>query len=345
MPPSSRYSRASSRSPTRSNSFTSTSTGEKRSQVVKRLAITGKAQRKADGDLDGAALRMYLRMTIPANSVAPGGSIPLFPEENIKILDTVIQPLDSSFAPYNFTGEKTQVLLKAMRILNLPPRLPESYLSLFGGSPTASPPPTNLNAGKYERKYYGEILVNDYQISYILPKEFPPRVYETENFTKRSANEMHFMAVVDLWVPYVSMPPHSPYLLSIPVPRCLSNQIRLRIFPPKSSKMSSSLASLSSQEGDTTSWDLTADPPVTRTTKRPGRNNSFNNFADDESSDSSVTTADGYGVQGSFPSTDRIRIRWATPRKAEDVPETSDAPQSRHQGRQKRLDVFCAPEG
>ena len=53
--------------------------------------------------------------------------------------------------------------------------------------------------------------------------------------------------------------------------------------------------------------------------------NSYQNFADDDTSDSSTAGfADGYGIQGSFPSTDRVRVRWAAPMRASEVPETSD---------------------
>ena len=58
-------------------------------------------------------------------------------------------------------------------------------------------------------------------------------------------------------------------------------------------------------------------------TKRSRSRNSH--FADDESSDSSSSGyGDGYIIQGSFPSTDCIRVRWATPMKNKDIKETSD---------------------
>ncbi len=40
------------------------------------------------------------------------------------------------------------------------------------------------------------------------------------------------------------------------------------------------------------------------------RANSYNNFADDESSDSSASgLLEGIGIQGTFPSAERIRVR------------------------------------
>ncbi len=83
------------------------------------------------------------------------------------------------------------------------------------------------------------------------------------------------------------------------------------------SNTATSFASLSSIEEDNSSWDLTCDPHVTRnTTTRPSRTHSHTHFADDESSDTSVTgISEGCAVQGTFPSAEHIRIRWAKPIK------------------------------
>ena len=84
---------------------------------------------------------------------------------------------------------------------------------------------------------------------------------------------------------------------------------------------------MSSADEDGGAWELTSDPHVTRSqSARLSRSHSYNNFADDESSDASTTAgfSEGYGVQGTFPSTDRIRVRWASPAKTIRVPETAD---------------------
>jgi hypothetical protein len=103
----------------------------------------------------------------------------------------------------------------------------------------------------------------------------------------------------------------------------LHNNIKLRIFPPTNA--SASFASLSSIDDEGGSWDLTSDPHVTRgSSTRPSRSNSYTHFADDESSDSSTTGfSPGCGIQGTFPSAERIRIRWAKPMKTVDIPEGS----------------------
>ncbi|KAI0086434.1 hypothetical protein BDY19DRAFT_908395 [Irpex rosettiformis] len=322
MPASTRYSRTA--SPTRSTS-TSGATAFNQQQlpnVVKKLAIEGKAEKGSDGRGDGASLKMYLKIALPLNSVVPGSTIPLFKEENLKILDSQVHPLDNNSAPFNFATTTNPLLRKAGRALNLPARSKDSYMSLFGSAASSS-----STAAPLEDRYTGHILVTGYHVSYVLPKELPSRAVVSGSIGRRATSpEIHFMAAIDMWVPFLTRPPHSPYLLSLPVPRCLSNHIRLRIFAPNSPSVSASLASLSSVEGDATSWDLTSDPHVTRSaSKRLTRSHSYQNFADEDTSDDSTTGfSDGYGIQGSFPSTDRMRVRWAAPLKSSDVPETSD---------------------
>ena len=113
----------------------------------------------------------------------------------------------------------------------------------------------------------------------------------------------------------------SPFQLSIPTPRCLHNHIKLRIFPPAATNTSASLASLSSLEDESSSWDLTSDPHVTRSASNRSRANTYNSFADDESSEGSTTgVSDGCAIQGTFPSAERIRVRWAKPMKTLNIP-------------------------
>lgn len=75
------------------------------------------------------------------------------------------------------------------------------------------------------------------------------------------------------------------------------------------------MASLSSADEDPGAWELASEPHVTRTTSRSA---SSADMADDESSDSSAYTdgpSGGILVQGTFPSTERLRVRWAQPTK------------------------------
>ncbi|KAH8099576.1 hypothetical protein BXZ70DRAFT_973965, partial [Cristinia sonorae] len=312
--------------------FSSATTGQQKLNIVTRVAIEGKARKGADGKAEGASIKMFLKLSIPAD-VAPGSTIPLFPEENVKILDANVHPLDSSSAPYNFSSATSTLLHRGARALNLPARSRVLYTSLFGSVSSSSS--SSSNPPPIEERYVGHILVSGYNVSYVLPKEFPPRGEEMQSRSSgrrmSTAASMQFMAAINMWIPFLSKPPHCPYLLSIPTPRCLHNHIKLRIFPPISqSSISASLASLSSAEEDYGSWDLTSEPHVTRTTtpsrhSRSHSQQSYTHFADDESSDSSTAGfADGCGIQGTFQSAERIRIRWAKPMRPQDIPETSD---------------------
>ncbi|KAF5380805.1 hypothetical protein D9615_004119 [Tricholomella constricta] len=334
-----------------SYSPTVTSSGQQQKlNVVTRVAIEGKAKQ----DRDGASIRMYLKISLPLDSVQLGTTIPLFAEENVKILTSQVHPLDNHSVPFNFSSTLSPLLHNAARALHLPARSTETFNSAYSlSSPTSAssastsrtPKSTNgsslggsENIATIDSQYTGHILVSGYHISYVLPRAFPTRPKgvsesESEGFSGSSykhrrpsigeRGSAQFMAAIDMWIPYVSRPPRSPYLLSIPVPRCLHNNIKLRIFPPTIA--SASFASLSSIEEDGTSWDLTSDPHVTRTT-RSSRSHSYTHFSDGESSDSSTAGfSDGCGIQGTFPSAERIRVRWAKPLKNFDVPGgTSD---------------------
>ncbi|KXN92194.1 hypothetical protein AN958_08647 [Leucoagaricus sp. SymC.cos] len=309
-----------------------------RLNVITRIAIEGKAKQGEEG----ASIKMYMKLAVPIDSITPGSTIALFPEENVKILTSEVHPLDSNSVPYNFSSSASPLLHNAARALNLPARLPTTFYAAhhLSSSPNVSPSITSSTRlpeaadtaiPPVDPHYTGQILVSGYHIAYVLPKHFPSRGHgRFEGESERSGpsshnkrrlsigdrNHAHFMAAVDMWIPYVTRPPRFPYLLSIPTPRCLHNNIRLRIFPP--SNTSASFASLSSLEDDANSWDLTSDPHVTRiTSNHLTRAGSYNHFADDESSDSSSTGfTDGFGIRGTFPSTDRVRVRWAKPMKS-----------------------------
>ena len=74
-------------------------------------------------------------------------------------------------------------------------------------------------------------------------------------------------------------------------------------------------------EDESSSWDLTSDPHVSRSTSGRPRASTYNSFADDESSDGSTAgTSEGCAIQGTFPSAERIRVRWAKPMKTLNIP-------------------------
>ena len=121
-------------------------------------------------------------------------------------MDSQVHPLDSNSTPYNFSSTTSPLLHKAARALNLPARSTQSYVSMASSSTSSELLPP------LDEKYTGQILVSSYHVSYILPKEFPRR--EADSRSKRFTSVAHFMAALDLWAPFISQPPHAPYLVS-----------------------------------------------------------------------------------------------------------------------------------
>ena len=88
---------------------------------------------------------------------------------------------------------------------------------------------TNSEAPPIDIQYTGHILVSGYNISFVLPKVFlsPLRnggLSDNEEggfsrTTRRPSagdrSQAHFMAAIELWVPFLCMPPRSPYLVGI----------------------------------------------------------------------------------------------------------------------------------
>ncbi|KAI5119935.1 hypothetical protein M0805_002124 [Coniferiporia weirii] len=334
-------------SPPHSSAASYTTSVQSKLNVVSRLAIEGKVKQGADG----ASIKLYLKITVPVDSVTPAQILPLFAEENVKIRDFQVHPLDSDSAPYNFSSTTNPLLHNTARALNLPARSTKSYLSLFDSAAHASPTRSSSVNGSVipplEERYTGYFLISGYNICFALPREFPPKYRintvgtdsDGDGLSSRSTprtqyrsgrrasvgerSSLQFMAGLSLWIPLLSKPPRAPYMkLSIPIPRCLSNNIKVRL--PSPTPISTSFASLSSDE-DSGGWDLATEPHVTRTSKLGRRASVYNEFADDESSEASVAgVSENCMIRGTFTSSDIIRIRWASPLKMQDFPDQGD---------------------
>jgi hypothetical protein len=156
----------------------------------------------------------------------------------VKIVESEVHPLDSSSVPYNFSSAASPLLHNAARALNLPARSPHSYLTLFDqrsnmSSRFVSSPSTSsdIDVPPLEEKYTGHILVSGYQVSFVLPSEFPPlsnlgsRLDNGGDFTPLPAklrsrrgsisekNVLLFMAGISMMVPYLTRPQRSPWLV------------------------------------------------------------------------------------------------------------------------------------
>jgi hypothetical protein len=138
------------------------------------------------------------------------------------------------------------VLHNTARVLKLPTRTAVSYLSLFPtsslsgyqhpslvGTPSRTPSSNGVHLPPLDEKYTGHILVSGYNVSYVLPRELPPKmgsssaVFEGDTFrdspfssmrSRRNSvgerNVYQFMAAIELWVPLLTKPPRFPFLVS-----------------------------------------------------------------------------------------------------------------------------------
>lgn len=119
--------------------------------------------------------------------------------------------------------------------------------------------------------------------------------------------------------------------MSIPVPRCLDNHLKLRISTPPVGPSPPNIPrgsfTSTSSEDDTPGWDFLTDPPVSRKFDKSLRRTPYRQSADDEQSDTpSVPSTPGTElIQGAYQSTDVLHVRWAPPLgKRSTVPMTED---------------------
>ncbi|KAF8582306.1 hypothetical protein K439DRAFT_161858 [Ramaria rubella] len=329
---------------------------------VKKVVVEGRSKH------DGASLKMYLKLSVAVDNALPGASIPLFREDNIRIIQSKVHPLDERSVPYHFSSTEQPLLQKAAVALQLGPKSSRPFHTLF---PHTSPSldPTQAGSSRRNRdstattlaahndeRYIGRILISGYNVTLILPKEYPPRsqppgggagsdgedgfVKDTPSRSTRSArhssplfnkNFLLMMVGMEIFLPYAITPPKGPFLISIPVPRCLDNFIKLRISTPSIGTTPASVPrgsfTSASSEDDTPGWDFLTEPPVSRKADKSLRKTPYHQSADDEQSDTpSVPSTPGTElIQGTFQSTDVIHVRWAPPLgKRSGLPKTED---------------------
>lgn len=159
----------------------------------------------------------------------------------MKIHTSQVHPLDHNSVPYNFSSTISPLLHNAARALNLPARSQDNFVSVFNlersngtnGSPSMSRAFKSDNSESIppiDVQYTGHIIVSGYSISFVLPKVFLSRRNnggagsDTEELPSRTPagrrrasigekNQAQFMAAIDMWVPFMSKPPRSPYLV------------------------------------------------------------------------------------------------------------------------------------
>lgn len=255
-------------------------------------------------------------------------------EHNSRLLSSEVHPLDDRFRPYYFSPDNHPLIEKAVNSLQLPPALPKLYSSLFNVN---DPDTSRRHRGVDPARYSAQVLVSAYTVTLVLPKEFPPPKQssvldseddESSSRHSRSArkhtsafsrNHLHYVVATELSIPFLTTPPRGPFLISIPVPRCLDNQLRMRIAIPLDSttRMTRGAGDSTSSGDDLTGWDFLTDPPVTRRFDRTGARNGD----EDHPSDHTSTTPGVEVIQGAFQSTEYLHVRWAPPLPRRSRPE------------------------
>jgi hypothetical protein len=185
--------------------------------------------------------------------VGPSDSI--HPEENIRVLKSQVHPLDHNSAPYNFSSSSSPMLHSAARALNLPARTSQTFDFALKQARSHSHP-LSIRASRSENNelvapvdshYTGSIQISEYHVAFVLPKEFLPRSELEDSYMRTPSkdinarsrsddeaatrtplvkgrlsisdrNQAQFMAAIDLWVPLLSTPPRSPFLVRLIVP-------------------------------------------------------------------------------------------------------------------------------
>ena len=154
----------------------------------------------------------------------------------MRIVDSKVHPLDSKSAPYAFSTTASPLLHSTARALNLPSRSNKSYYTFLGVPPSVESPGASGDPGSSRRaaavaplplNLTGAITVSNFHICFILPRVLPTRgavladtdfdplsrSYTRSAFGDNTGKQISFMAGVDVFVPYASRPPKSPYLV------------------------------------------------------------------------------------------------------------------------------------
>lgn len=148
--------------------------------------------------------------------------------------------------PYNFSSSLSPLLHSAARALNLPARSSQTFdFALKQARSQGHPSAIRSSRSEHsdlvspvDAHYAGSIQISDYNVAFVLPKDFIPRSEADESYIKTPSkdsrsrsedetaarkgrlsiserNQAHFMAAINLWVPLLSMPPRSPYLVRL----------------------------------------------------------------------------------------------------------------------------------
>jgi len=295
------------------------------------------------------ALSAQFSRQISVPEFPPAQAYPLFPEGSTRLIRSICHPLTANGIPYALPPNSTRLLQRAVRALNLSPPLPAEYTDHVTATPVSksqqksrAPPLTSLNPA-----VTGAIIVNNFEFCFHSPRVLLPPPKERLEDTSGTVRGTHrrgsigaslrdvplsfHLIALELSVPLASVPPEAPYMLIMSLPRCLHNSLKLRLFAPPSSRggsrsaMSDFSSGISTTSTDDERWEVRTIPPLLAPARRRSNSTaSQQGWADEEdgsASSSSPSSSQQQGstgssqgsevVRGTFPSSERLIVRWA----------------------------------
>ncbi|CEH12072.1 THUMP domain-containing proteins [Ceraceosorus bombacis] len=245
------------------HSLTDVTNAESRTRlakVCKKLAIHGKAEK------EGARYTLYMHIEMP--ELAKPRSYPLFPDKDVTLLQFSIDKLTSSGAAPMLSSTAA---IAASRL----------NMKLGAGGVDDEGPDAQSQSLKVTTANY-HICLN------AAATASAPTGDET---AKKEPVKQGYLVILHLRVPFTAQPPQSPFVVRLPMPRCLNNKLRFDLNPE-----------IFGSDG------IIAD--VQPGTMRPSKSRPTSAGVGGHGEDGTAV------IQGPFPSTADVIIRWEGPTKS-----------------------------
>ncbi|CAO1629839.1 unnamed protein product [Jaminaea pallidilutea] len=262
-------------------------------RIVQRLALRGTAHAW------GARYQLFLHVCVPHSNGLQ--TFQLFPDANVKLVGSVIDPLSSTGA----FGPLSETALRAAKLLGLPAQVDTNLQQAPNGA---------------------RVTVSDYSIALSVPPSSHGGYFESKIPAPASGSSSppsrpsssSYLVTLYLEAPLLSQPPRSSYAVRLPIPRCLRSRARFTFS-----------SEVIADDGET---DIRVEPPLGKSRRQSRRSaadtSSFDvsssggssQLADDDDAKSTFSHSDGgaeegeaddLSVHGFFTSSESLLIRWA----------------------------------
>ncbi|KAF8305588.1 hypothetical protein DL93DRAFT_2232993 [Clavulina sp. PMI_390] len=328
-------------SPTSSAISSAAGGGSTSRNIVSKLVLRG----SVDDGANGATIRLYAKVSVP--EFPPAQAFPLFAEGSTRLVESVCHPLTSDGAPYAIPPKSTRLLRRAIRALNLPKPVSDNFTEQYGASAPRTPSKSRSSIVPISENYAnvtGSIIVNNFEYCFHSPRVLLPPPKESGGTVRGASRRSslgaslkevplsYHLIAMELFVPFASTPPQAPFMVNMGLPRCLQNSLRFELFDPtpreSGSRISEFSSGVSNASADDGGWDIRTIPSLMSPVRpRANSTSSHKNWADEESVSedeysspnvskaalafSTSSSASPEIVRGTFPSSDRLIIRWA----------------------------------